>query len=178
MALTAAQAKFAHGIAVDRLSQVAAYSAAYDVSNMSKSTIDRRAREVAQHPGVKAEIELISAGATAAAITAAAYTLDKAISEAEDARILAHKMGQASAASGAVKLKAQLAGHVVERKEFSEKDPLKDATNDELVKLRAEIDARLSAGKAAAEVTEAPIVVPAAHIVHQIGAKEERRALN
>lgn len=178
MALTPQQAKFAENIAVKRMTQFDAYSDAYDVSAMSRSTAMKRSGEMAKHPEVEAQIQVLREGATKTAIKAAAYTLDAAISECDEVLQLAKEKGQTSAAVAAVKLKSQLAGHVLERKETSVKDPLADATNAELVKLRAEIDARLAASKQAAEVTEGAPAVPIEVLMHQRGAKAERRALN
>lgn len=178
MALSPKHEEFARLVASGKFTQSEAYAQVYDATAMTADNLSRRASRLANTPKVVDRIEVLKVGATAAAVKAAAYTLDAAMVDIDRVLKLAEDKGQTSAAVAAVKLKSQLAGHVLDRKEVSTKDPLADATNAELVKLRAEIDARLAASKQAEEVTGGAPAVPIEAILHQRGAKSERRALN
>lgn len=160
MALTEQQERFAQLVAVDRKSQRAAYLEAYGDGGAASSTIDRRARAVATQPEVVARVKVLVDGATEKLCEIGAYTLQAALIEAEEARQLAHERGQASAAAAAVKLKAQIAGHVLDKKEVSTKDPLTGATIEELGRMRDEITRRMLAAKAAEPPDSRPIALP------------------
>lgn len=159
MALTEKQQAFVEAIATDRLSYSAAYSKAFDVSGMQKLTVAKRASELARKPEIQAEINVILEGARRNSVKAAAYSLDDAIAEVDEGLELAKTNGQSSAFLQGVKLKAQLAGHVIDRKEVSTKDPLTGATIEELGRMRDEITRRMLAAKAAEPPDHRPIAL-------------------
>jgi len=154
MAMTPQETAFARLYATGKVPRNEAYSTIYDVANLSKSALNKRASLLASRPDIVAAVKVITDGVTSATVKAAAYTIDKAMEEAEEARQLAHRTGQSSAASAAVKLKSQLAGHVLDRKEVSTKDPLAGATIDELARLRDEVTRRILAAREASALTE------------------------
>lgn len=146
---TEKQMVFIECVALKRMSLLDAYSTAFDVTGMKASTIAKRGSELFKRPDINAEINLVIEGARRASVKAASYTLDDAIADVEEGMNLAKTNGQSSAYVQAVKLKAQLAGHVIDRKEVSTKDPLATATLDELGTMRDEITRRILAAKAA-----------------------------
>lgn len=153
MAPTAAEQEFARLVGSGKFTQTAAYSQAFDVSKIQPGTVIKRASALAKREDIKALIAVVVEGAGVASVKAAAYTIDVAIAEADEARADAKANGQASAQVAAIKLKSQLAGHVLDRKEIKAVDPLKDATTEELGRLRDEITRRIVAAKDAELVT-------------------------
>lgn len=119
MELTPKQERFAQNIALKQMNQTEAYKDAYDTGKMSESSIRGAAAALAANRAVAERIAVLKAGATAAAIKKSGYELADAIEEAEDARQLTRDQGQGSAMVAAIKLKAQLAGHLVEKKEVN-----------------------------------------------------------
>lgn len=111
---------------------------------------------------VKARINVLAHRAAGTAASVAAYTLDMAMTEAEQARQLAQAKGQAAAATAAVKLKAQLAGHVIEKKEVKQTSSLDNANATTLEGIRREVEERLQRVKDAEALTgdapAAPVV--------------------
>ena len=145
---------FARAVATGKLNQSAAYSECYEAASLSPAVIADRASRLAGKPEVQARIKVLTVGVTKAALKAAAYTLDVAIGEVDEIMSEARANKQAAAAVAAVKLKAQLAGHVIDRKEIKEIDPLKGATLEELGKLRDEITMRMLAAREAEVITQ------------------------
>lgn len=149
MALTIKQEKFAQAVALQGMTQSAAYSACYDAAKLSPANLARRASEVARHPEVAARMVVLTERAAADAVKKAAYTLDAAITEADQLIADARSLGQVSAAVAAAKHKAQLAGHLVEKKEITNRSGLDDLDAEKLKKLRDELNARLDRAREA-----------------------------
>ena len=120
-----------------------AYRAVYNSQKSKPATVNRAAKELADNPRLAARIALLRQGATAIAIKKAGYTLADAMTEAAEDRQLAIAGGQASAAVAATKLRAQLAGHLIERKETSNKGALDDTDVAVLVAMRDEMIIKL-----------------------------------
>lgn len=106
------------------------------------------ARRMRYEKPVSARIEAIQAAsaervvkANSKAMEAIAYTRDDAMKEAEEVLKQARELGQLGSAIQAVKLRAQLKGHLIERKEIGGPGDFEAMTPDEI---RAEIDAILS----------------------------------
>jgi hypothetical protein len=149
--LTAKEELFAKKIALENLNQTAAYSAAYDVSKMAPKTITDRGHDLAKKPDVAARITVLRERATNAAVEKAALTLADCITEAGEMLEDAKALGQVSAGVAAVKLRAQLAGHLTE-KESKSKGPLDDLDISGLVELRQQLDAKLIRNRDALEL--------------------------
>lgn len=158
MALTAKQEQFAQGIALKGLNQSAAYSAAYDASKMTPETIACRASELAKHSDVADRINVLRERATGAAVKKAGYTLADAIAEADELAADGKALGQISAAVAAIKLKAQLGGHLVEKKEIRT-GSLEDTDLEKLAHMKAQAEAEMQAAEDAASVVgEVPTI--------------------
>jgi len=155
MPLNVKQEQFARAIAAGKPQSVA-YAEVYGAGKRSEKTLAEAACRLANTPQVRMRINVITEGATRASIKAAAHTIDVAIDEVDQIMHEARANGQASAAVAAAKLKSQLAGHVLDRKEIREIDPLKGATLEELVKLRDEITRRMLAAREAEDITAQP----------------------
>lgn len=94
-----------------------AYRAAYKTDNVRTEEVQRRAWELSREPKVAAELARIRALAR----EKCAYSVEDAVAEAELARQLAMEERQASAATGAVALKAKLLGLVTDKVEQTTK---------------------------------------------------------
>ena len=152
MALTAKQEAFCRGVALDKLTQSASYARAYDTSKMTESAVSSKAAQTAAIPEVRERIAVLIERATTAAVKKAAYTLADAIKEADTAMQDGMALGQVSAAVAAIKLKAQLGGHLVERKEVVTKH-LEAADIEVLEHMQKEIATRLKRAREAKDLT-------------------------
>lgn len=160
MALTGRQEVFCRKVALENMTQRAAYSCAYEAGTKTEAAIDKLASSVASHPEVIARIEVLRQGATAAAIKTAGYSLAQAITEAEEARQDAKGNGQSSAAVAAVTLKAKLSGLLVEKKEVTTRGPLDDQDVAGLVAIRDEVNAKLQRAREALEMSGDQVAPP------------------
>lgn len=166
MALTAKQERFAQNIALKGMTQSAAYAEAYDAVKMKPETVSRAAVDLAANPSVSARIDVLKQGATRAAVKAAAFTLDDAIRESDENRLAALANGQTSAAVAATKLKAELSGHLTEKK-ADPKGSLDSLDVERLLELRALVEDKVERSREALAMTgaaAAPVVAPAAPI--------------
>jgi hypothetical protein len=153
VALTAKQEAFCRAVALEGLDQTAAYSKAYDVSKMKQESVHKAASNLANDPKVSTRIAVLTERATAAAVKKAGYTLADAMAEAEEVLDDAKALGQIGPAVSAVKLRAQLAGHLVEKKEVSTKTSLEETDVDSLLKIKAQVDAQLDRAREALGMT-------------------------
>lgn len=156
MALTAKQEVFCQGVAVRKLSQTDAYSYAYDVGKMKPASINDASSKLAANPEVAQRIVVLKERATAAAVKAGALTLAESIDEAgqmfEDAKAL----GQVAAGVAAAKLRAQLSGHLDEKKQDA-KGSLDDMDVKGLLEMREAVEAKVKQSREALEmVGDAP----------------------
>lgn len=162
MALTAKQEVFCQGVAVRKLSQTDAYTYAYDVGKMTPASIHNAASKLAAIDEVKARIVVLTERATAAAVKAGALTLAQSIDEAgqmfEDAKAL----GQVAAGVAAAKLRAQLSGHLDEKKQDA-KGSLDDMDVKGLLAMREAVEAKITSSREALEMV-GDVVAPAAPI--------------
>ena len=162
--LTGKQEAFARAVALEGLDQTAAYSKAYDTSKMAAETINKEASKLGLHPAIATRIDVLKAGATAVAVKKAGYTLADAIDQAEGFVLQAAALGQASAGVAAVKLKAQLAGHLVEKKEItnsaltpSDVQSLRDLQADLAERRKRAKEAQALVGEAEQEAERVPL---------------------
>lgn len=139
--LTPKQQAFVVKVTCENLSFSDAYRAVYDCTNRTPEQINSAASSLARSAKVAARISAVQRGAEAAAVAKATYNLQAAIAEAEEQRVAALEKGQIAAATAASKLKAQLAGHLVERKEIRS-GPLEDSDVEDLEALLAELKRR------------------------------------
>ena len=159
MALTAKQEVFCQKVAIQKLTQTDAYSAAYDVEKMAPDTIRKKASELALSGDVAARIAVLSERATAAALKKSGLTLEASMKELDDLMQDAQALGQISAGVAAAKVRAQLAGHLVEKKEIRS-GPLEASDVEALLKMQRQIDADAQRARDAAELAgEAEVVV-------------------
>lgn len=114
--LTAKQEVFCHKV-LEGLSQSDAYRAVYDTSRMLAATIHNSASKLVAAPPVVARLSELRERKAVAVVKSIAYTVDDAMREAQEDRMLAHSVGQAGAAVAATTLRAKLTGLLVERKE-------------------------------------------------------------
>ena len=161
MALTARAEAFCQAIVVKGMNQTEAYSFAYDVSKMSQETITNLASRLANRDDVRARLQVLRERATAAAVKSAAYTIEDALREADELMADGKALGQVSAAVAALKVKAQLGGHLAE-KTAEKKGPLDGEDIDGLVSIREEINRRL---QQAADTLDFIGVEPTSHPV-------------
>lgn len=161
MALTSQQEVFAKKIALENLNQSAAYSAAYNVAKMAPKTITDRAHDLAKLPEVAARIDVLRERATAASVKAAAHTRDAAINEAQALLEDAHALGQISAGVAAAKLKAQLAGHLDEKKQ-DPKGQLDEMDITSLLELKKAVEDKVESSREALAMVEVKTPVIAA----------------
>jgi hypothetical protein len=124
-----------------------AYSRIYETGGMKPETVGRRASELAAKPRVAARIQLVRERAANAAVKKAAYTLEAALDEADELIEAAKAHKQTSAGVAALKLKAQLAGHLVEKKEVSTTSQLSDSDSKAIAEMKAQAEAALKAAQ-------------------------------
>lgn len=169
--LTAKQERFAQNIALKGMNQSAAYAEAYDAGKMTPETITSRASELAAHSGVAARINVLKEGTARAAVKAAAYSRDDAIQEADEARLAALANGQSSATVAAIKLKAELSGHLADKKADA-KGSLDDMDIEKLLELRKAVEDKVERSREALAMTGPAAVVaapaPAAPIMRRV----------
>lgn len=167
MALTAKQEQFAKAVALDGMNLSDAYAKAYDTARMLPKTASDNASRLAAEPAVAERINVLRERATAAAVKKTGYTLADAIEEADTAAREGLALGQVSATVAAVKLKAQLAGHLVEKKEIRT-GQLEDTDLAKLAAMKAQAEADLKAAEDAASVV-GEVPTPAAPVRRAIG---------
>ena len=150
MALTAKQEAFARAVGVEGLNQTEAYTKAYGAGKMSPNALSSTAARLAALPPVAARIAVLIEGPTAEAVRKTGLTLADSINEAGEMLDGAKAAGQYSAGVAAAKLRAQLAGHLVERKEVRS-GPLEDVDIARLLSMKAQAEADLSKASEVAE---------------------------
>lgn len=150
--ITGANEVFARKVALENMDQSAAYACAYNTSKMTPKSVACAASALATKPEVAQRIVVLRERATQSAVKAAAHTRDAAIDEAEKLLQDAHALGQISAGVAAAKLKAQLAGHLDEKKQDAI-DTLADMDASSLVKLREAVEAEIARSREALEMT-------------------------
>jgi phage terminase small subunit len=143
--LTGKQSRFCEKV-LEGLNLSDAYRAAFNAENMKPATVNRAAKELADHPKVAARIKVLREGATAAALKKAAHTLEDAMKEAGDLLEDAQVLGQISAGVAAAKLRAQLAGHLSEKRD-ARPSSLDDMDVERLLELRAALEAKIKRNK-------------------------------
>lgn len=148
-------------MAIRNMNQSEAYSTAYDASRMTAESITSAASKVAAHDAVAARILVLKGRATAAAVKKAGLTLADEIQACSTAVENARALGQTAAEVAAIKLRAQLGGHLVERKEVSTKGTLEEADIAKLMALKREIDLRITLSKEAADLVGGTTTQPA-----------------
>ena len=166
--LTAKQERFAQNVALKGMTQSAAWGEAYNATLMSPKSINEAASRLLANVKIKARVIGLKQGATAAAVKKAGLTLADSIDEAGDMLAGAKIAGQYSAGVAAVKLRAQLSGHLADRKEVRQ-GPLDDADVAKLVATLAEIDAKLAAMKDAEDLvggSEPEIAAPVRRVIN------------
>ena len=151
MALTAKQEQFAKNVGLRGMNQSEAYSAAYDASKMTPESIATAASRLVADANVSSRINVLRERATAAAVKKTGYTLADAIDEADVAAREGLALGQVSATVAAVKLKAQLAGHLVEKKEIRT-GALEEVDLEKLALMREQAEREIKAAEDAASV--------------------------
>lgn len=159
MALTGKQEAFCKEVALNNQSLTAAYVASYDTSKMVPASIHDAASKLGASPAVAQRIQVLRERATAVAVKKAGYTLAEEIETANDLIEQGKAAGQVSAAVAAAKHRAQLGGHLAEKKE-NNKSALDEMDVEKLLALKAELEAKLQRNRDALEL--AGDVAPAA----------------
>jgi hypothetical protein len=143
--LTALQEAFACIVATTNQSLTASYREAYKPQTPNINSVNHMAARVAALPYVAARIRSLRGAVTASAVERAGYTLADAIAEAGAALERARELGQAGAAVAAVRLRAQLAGHLASgkrgRRRTGTTTDLQPCDLENLMKLRDGISA-------------------------------------
>jgi len=134
VALTLKQSAFVNA-ALKGATHSDAYRTAYDCSRMTSLSVTSSASRLAAQPNIAAVLAKERERVALAVVKATAYTMQDAMDEANQARELAHSVGQAGAAVSAVTLRAKLAGHLIERKEVRI-GQLDDSDLDDLLAMR------------------------------------------
>ena len=161
MALTAANEVMARKIALEGLSQTDAYSCAYKTEGKTPDAISKLASAVANRPEVAKRIEVLRERATAAAVKSALLTREQSLDEAGQLLRDAQDLGQISAGVAAAKLRAQLSGHLDEKKQDA-RGALDEMDVDGLLKMREAVEAKIQHSREALEMTgEAQPIVKA-----------------
>jgi hypothetical protein len=112
--LTPKQEKFAQCVA-SGMTQSDAYRAAYSVGEKTKpETVQRKASELAKDGKISARVAELRKPIA----QKAQYTLETAMKEADKAYLLAERLDKPEAMVSAAKLRAQLAGVFVDRKQI------------------------------------------------------------
>ena len=159
--LTAKEEIFCQCLAMRKMNQSEAYSTAWDASKAKPETIASKASILASQEKIKARISVLTERATAIAVKKAGLTLADEIMACTETLENARALGQASAEVAAIKLRAQLGGHLVERKEVSTKGTLEEADIAKLMALKREIDLRITLSKEAADLVGGTTTQPA-----------------
>ena len=152
--LTPLQEDFARCVATENQSLTASYRATYAPQNAKPETVNKMAAELAAVPKVAARIRSIRESLTAAVVEKTAYSRADAIEELGRVMQEATARGQIGAAVAAVRLRAQLAGHLPSgrrsrgRRDASPSD-LQPGDAEALAKMLEEVEAR---EKASAEL--------------------------
>ncbi|MCX7144187.1 MAG: hypothetical protein NT123_24755 [Proteobacteria bacterium] len=146
--LTAKMEAFARNVALKNQSFTDAYTDAYSTEKMAPRTVQTEAKRLAAHPLVAPRLELLRGRAEAAAVKRAALTLDDSLDEAGEMFDGAKAAGQFSAGVAAAKLRAQLAGHLSEKKE-EHQGALTDIDVEVLLKMRDELVEKIKQTKEA-----------------------------
>ena len=133
MALTVKQERFCQLVALKQMTQTAAYSEVYDITGKTPEGIAKLASAVANRPGMQERISVLRERGTVEAVRKAGRTLADCVQGVEELIEDAKNLGQISAGIAGAKLRAQLLGHLVEKKEVRQ-GPLDDA---DLTKLQA-----------------------------------------
>lgn len=132
--LTPQQEKFATLIATG-MNQSGAYRATYNTKGMKEKSVHELASRLAAHVKVRSRVEEIRKPI----VEQARYGLKEAMTEAEEARILALMLGQSGPAVSAVTLRARLHGLLVEDRPNA-RDAYTDMSDAELESVIAEAD--------------------------------------
>lgn len=141
--LTPKQEQFVHLVAREGLTNTEAYKRVYDCTAAPHEEIPKRAYALATSAKVASAIATIKGAVQAEASRKAAYTLADAIKEADEILEAARRANNLTAANQAAKLKAQLAGHMVERREIKF-GALEQSDVEELEAIRDEVRRRLA----------------------------------
>jgi hypothetical protein len=158
VALTAANEVMARKIALENMDQSAAYACAYKTEGKTPDAISKLASAIANRPEVADRINVLRERATAAAVKKAALTREDAMDEAGQLLKDAMDLGQISAGVAAAKLRAQLAGHLDEKKQ-DPKGALEDMDLERLLELRKAVEDKVARSREALAMTDAPAPV-------------------
>jgi len=115
-----------------------AYRAAFDTGRMLDSSVASAATKLKALPQIQEKLAQQRERVEVVMAKQVAYSMIDAFRESEEARQLAHSVGQAGAAVAAVTLRAKLGGLLVERKEVRI-GALEDTDLDELLAMRERI---------------------------------------
>lgn len=151
MALSKKKEHFAQLVAKGE-TQSDAYRLSHPDSEAADATIHEAASRMAADSEVAARITGLVEGARLQSVTAAAYTLDMAMAEADLGLRLAIQMGQSGTIAQVVKLKSQLAGHLAEKKGDIPAAALDEADVTMIQEIRAALVAKAKANAQAAEM--------------------------
>lgn len=153
MPLTFKQDQFAQAVALKGMTQSEAYASVYDTSKSTAKTVAESASRLAAEPNVRARIAVLVERATGAAVKIGARTLAADMADADIAIGNARALGQVAAEVAAIKLRAQLAGNLVEKKEVRS-GALDEMDLEHLAVLRAMADAEIQRTRDAVELTD------------------------
>jgi phage terminase small subunit len=145
--LTAKQIVFCQKV-LEGLNLSDAYRASYSAEKMLPATVNRAAKELMDNPKIAARVGELRESVSTIVVKRAAHTLDAAMDEAGQMLEGAKAAGQYSAGVAAAKLRAQLAGHLSEKKE-EHKGALTDIDVEILLKMRDELAEEIKRAKEA-----------------------------
>jgi hypothetical protein len=148
--LTAKQEAFCLAVA-NGATHTDAYRTVYGPADLTDKKASSKAAGMMKRTPVVQRIACLREGVAKAVAEKTAekivYTLDDALREADEARELAHDEGSAAGAVQAVKLKAQLAGLIVEKRETTTTSQLSDSDVKAIAEMKAAADAALKAAQ-------------------------------
>lgn len=153
MALTSKEEQFAQSVALKQMDVVTAYTTVYNVTKMSPGMIEKKANALSVKLEVQQRISVLRDRAMSASQKKEQYDLAAAIAEADTLIEDGKALGQIGAAVSAAQLKAKLAGHLVDRKEVTNKTGLEGADVQTLEAMKKKIQRELDAAREAAELT-------------------------